>query len=393
MRIGAAAGGAAIEEPIMNPPLAGIRVLDIGTLTPGKFCTAMLADMGASVVRVERPAAGGSLTDEDLVLNRGKKSITLDLRAAAGQEILRGLAERSDAALESYRPGVVRRLGIDYDTLKDRNPRLVYCSLSGFGQDGPGANRPGYDLQFVAASGLLSAMAGTVRPPPVPDAYLSDAVSGLTAMVAICAALVRQREAGVGCYIDLAMLDSVFSLLSVSHGVQRPGRAQEQPNPAASPFYNVYETADGRYLALGAIRPDSCKALCRELGRPELGERPPANAVERAELFAFLSQTFSRATAAEWISRLSALDVEIAPVNTPQEAFADPQLLARGLIVDASHPRAGGYRRIGNPVRFLPEGKTAHSPAPIAGQDADELLRELGYTSTAIEKLREQRVI
>lgn len=378
----------------MNPPLAGIRVLDIGTLTPGKFCTAMLADMGASVVRVERPVASGTVTDEDLVLNRYKKSITLDLRAEAGREILLRLAEHSDAALESFRPGVVRRLGIDYDALKGRNPRLVYCSLSGFGQDGPSANRPGYDLQFVAQSGLLSALSGGLEPPHVPGAYLSDAVSGVMAAVAICAALVQQHKAGAGCYIDLAMLDSVFSLLSVSHGISHPGRAREETDPAASPFYDIYETADGRYIALGAIRPDSCKTLCSELGRPELGERQPANAAERAELFAVLNAAFRRATAAEWISRLTALDVEIAPVNTPQEAFADPQLISRGLVVNASHPQAGNFRRIGNPIRFVSEHRTAaRTPAPLPGQDAEELLRELGYTNGAIAQLREQRVI
>ncbi len=378
----------------MNPPLAGIRVLDIGTLTPGKFCTAMLADMGASVVRVERPAAVSSLTDEDLVLNRDKQSITLDLRADAGKEILLRLAERSEVALESYRPGVVSRLGIDYEVMKGRNPRLIYCSLSGFGQDGPCANRPAYDLQFVAASGLLSALCGSVKPPMVPGAYLSDAVSGVMATVAICAALVQQQKTGTGRYIDLSMLDSVFSLLSVSHGISHRDRAQEVADPAASPFYNLYETADGRYIALGAIRPSSCKALCSELGRPELGERPPANDAERAQLFAFLKESFRRATAAEWISRLAGLDVEIAPVNTPQEAFADPQLVSRGLVVEASHPDAGEFRRIGSPIRFVPEtGASAPTPAPLPGQDTEEILRELGYTSGAIAQLRQQRAI
>jgi alpha-methylacyl-CoA racemase len=378
----------------MNPPLAGISVLDIGTLTPGKFCTAMLADMGASVLRVERPAASRDLADEDLLFNRGKKLMTLDLRAEAGREILCRLAELNDVVFEGYRPGVTRRLGIDYEVLKDRNPRLVYCSLSGFGQDGPCANRPGYDLQFVAASGVLSAFAGAGNPPAVPGAYLSDAVSGLTATVAICAALVRQQKIGAGCYIDLAMLDSVFLLLSVSHGILRPGHAREEANPAASPFYNIYETRDGRYLALGAIRPDSCKALCRELGRPELGERQPANAGERAELFAFLSQAFRRATAAEWVSRLAALDIEIAAVNTPQQAFTDPQLVARGLVVDAVHPRAGRFQRIGNPIGFKPErGEGQQTAAPTPGQNTEEVLRELGYASAAIARLREQGVI
>ena len=266
-------------------------------------------------------------------LARNKQSIGLNLKSGAGKEIYLRLAQRADVVVEEFRPGVAKRLGIDYDTLRVRNPRLIYCSLSGFGQDGPCANRPGYDLQFIAASGLLSALCGPVKPPLVPGAYLSDAVSGVMATVAICAALVQQQKTGTGCYLDLSMLDSVFSLLSVSHGILHPGRPQAEADPAASPFYNLYETADGRYIALGAIRSNSCKALCSELGRPELGERPPANDVERAKLFAFLSESFRRATAAEWTARLSALDVEIATVNTPQEAFAAAQIISRALVL------------------------------------------------------------
>jgi crotonobetainyl-CoA:carnitine CoA-transferase CaiB-like acyl-CoA transferase len=381
---------------IMELPLGGVSILDIGTLTPGKFCTTILADMGASVLRVERPGAGRALSDEDLVLNRSKKSMTLDLRADAGRDILCRLAERNDVVIESYRPGVTRRLGIDYDALKRRNSRLVYCSLSGFGQDGPAANRPAYDLLFVAASGLLNAIAGADRPPFVPGAYLSDAVAGVMAAVAICSAMVRQRSTGEGCHVDLAMLDSVFSLLAVSHGVRRAGAAQgEETDAAASPFYNVYQAADGRYLALAAIRSESRKTLCRELGRPELGEREPANAQESADVFAFLGRAFKQDSAAAWISRLVALDIEIAPVNRPRDAFEDPQLVARGMVVNDSHPRVpDGFQRIGNPIRSSLEARLAVSaPAPVPGQDTEEVLRGLGYAQGEIEPLRKDGVI
>jgi crotonobetainyl-CoA:carnitine CoA-transferase CaiB-like acyl-CoA transferase len=381
---------------IMELPLDGVSVLDIGTLTPGKFCSTILADMGASVLRVERPGAGRALSDEDLVLNRNKKSMTLDLRSDAGRDILCRLAERNDVVIESYRPGVTRRLGIEYETLKRRNSRLVYCSLSGFGQDGPSAKRPGYDLMFVAASGLLSAIAGADRPPFVPGAYLADAVSGVMAAVAICGAMVRQRATGDGCRIDLAMLDSVFSLLSVSHGVLHVGAKHgEEPGADASPFYNVYQAADGRYLALAAIRSESRRSLCRELGRPELGEHEPANAQERADVFAFLDRAFKQDSAAAWISRLVPLDIEVAPVNRPQEAFEDPQLIARGLVVNDSHPRVpGGFRRIGNPIRTSSKAKLHQfAPAPLPGQDTEEVLRGLGCQQSEIEALREHGVI
>jgi alpha-methylacyl-CoA racemase len=374
----------------MKPPLDGIIVLDIGTLAPGKFCTALLADLGASVLRIERPpASSNAISQEDLALNRGKRSLTLNLRAAAGKQILLRLAERCDVALESYRPGVTKRLGIDYVSLSASNPRLVYCSLSGYGQTGPAARNPGYDLLFVAQSGLLSAIAGSGRA-AVPGAYLADAVSGITAALAICAALVEQRKSGEGRYLDLAMLDSAFALLSVSHGVLSDSKTGTE-DAYASPFYEIYETADGRYLALGAIRAESSQALCGELGRPEMAGREFAGAAGQAAVSTFLSETFKRAPLSEWLRRLSALDIEIAPVNAPHEAFADPQLAARGMVVEDLHPKAGRFKRIATPMR-LPGGSDC-APAPLTGQHSEEVLLELGYTKAEVVRLREQGVI
>jgi crotonobetainyl-CoA:carnitine CoA-transferase CaiB-like acyl-CoA transferase len=376
----------------MKLPLDGIIVLDIGTLTPGKFCTSLLADMGASVLRIERPSASSSaISREDLALNRNKRSLALDLRAGAGTEILLRLAQRCDAVIESYRPGVTKRLGIDYVSLSARNPRLVYCSLSGFGQTGPLANRPGYDLLFVAQSGLLSAIAGSGRAPSVPGAYLSDAVSGITAALAICAALVETQKTGKGRYVDLAMLDCAFALLSVSHGVLSDATGAEG-DAYASPFYGIYETADGRYLALGAIRAESSRALCDELGRPEMAKKGFGNPQQRAAVSTFLSETFKRAPASEWLSRLSALDVEIAPVNAPHEAFADPQLVARRMAPEDFHPAAGRFKRIATPVRFFAE-RSDSVPAPRVGQNSQQVLLELGYSEAEIKRLREQSVI
>jgi crotonobetainyl-CoA:carnitine CoA-transferase CaiB-like acyl-CoA transferase len=376
----------------MKLPLDDVVVLDIGTLTPGKFCTSLLADLGASVLRIERPAArNNTISQEDLVLNHAKRSLTLNLRDEAGREILLRLAQRCDAVIESYRPGVTKRLGIDYASLSALNPRLVYCSLSGFGQTGPLANRPGYDLLFVAQSGLLGAIAESGRAPSMPGAYLSDAVSGITAALAICAALVEVEKTGTGRYVDLAMLDSVFALLSVSHGLL--GNSNSAAADAyASPFYGIYETADGRYLALSAIRAESARTLCRELGRPEMAQWEAGKAPEYAAVSAFLSETFKRAPAGEWLARLSALDIEIAPVNTPHEAFADPQLVARGMVTEDFHPAAGTFKRIGTPVHFSAE-RADSAPAPLIGQHSEEVLLELGYTQAEIAGLREQGVV
>jgi len=376
----------------MKQPLNGMTVLDIGTLTPGKFCTSMLADMGASVLRIERPSAkGGTLSHEDLALSRGKRSLALDLRAEAGREVVLRLTNRCDAVIESYRPGVAKRLGIDYPSLSTRNRRLVYCSLSGFGQTGPMAHLAGFDLQFVARSGLLSAITGGKSALSVPGAYLSDAVSGLTAALAICAAMVGTQKTGEGCYIDLAMLDSVFAMLSVSHGVllETKGEAGEALD---SPFYAIYETADGGYLALGAIRAESSRKLCRELGRPELADAGFDTPEKHTTLTAFLRGAFKSASASEWMTKLAALDIEAAPVNSPAEAFADPQLVARVMAPRESAPEVGYFQRIATPVRFSGEPAESSS-APQIGQHSEGVLIELGYSETDITRLREQGVI
>ncbi len=376
----------------MKQPLSGLTVLDVGTLTPGKFCTSLLADMGASVLRIERPSGkGGERSREDLALNRGKRSLTLDLRAPAGREVVLRLAHRCDAVIESYRPGVAKRLGIDYPSLREQNRRLVYCSLSGFGQSGPMAHLAGYDLQFVARSGLLGALAGGKTAPSVPGAYLSDAVSGLTAALSICAAMLGTRETGEGYYVDLAMLDSIFAMLAVSHGVLAETKG-ENAEPFDSPFYAIYETGDGRYLALGAIRAESSRALCRELGRPEMAEAGFDTPEKHAALTAFLREAFRSAPASEWMSRLAALDIEAAMVNSPREAFADPQLVARAMAPREFAPEIGYFRRIAMPVRFSAESREP-SLAPRIGQHSEEVLRELGYSQAEISRLREERVI
>jgi crotonobetainyl-CoA:carnitine CoA-transferase CaiB-like acyl-CoA transferase len=376
----------------MKQPLSGMTVLDIGTLTPGKFCTSILADMGASVLRIERPSGkGGKISHEDLALNRGKRSITLDLRTEAGREVVLRLARRCDAIIESYRPGVAKRLGIDYPSLHEHNQRLVYCSLSGFGQTGPMAHLAGFDLQFVARSGLLSAITGGKKAPSVPGAYLSDAVSGLTAALAICAAMVGARQTSEGYYVDLAMLDSIFAMLAVSHGVLAEAEAGDG-DAYDSPFYAIYETKDGRHLALGAIRAESSRALCRELGRSELAEAGFDTPEKHAALTAFLREAFKSAPASEWMSRLTALDIEAALTNSPREAVADPQLVARAMVPREFAPEIGHFRRIATPVRFSTQ-PAEPSPAPRIGQHSEEVLLELGYSAADISLLREQGVI
>ncbi|MDP6707243.1 MAG: CaiB/BaiF CoA-transferase family protein [Alphaproteobacteria bacterium] len=375
----------------MREAFKGITVLEVGTMTPGKYTGFLLAGWGAAAIRVERPGMPDSVSTEDLALNRGKRSIALNLRADAGREVLLRLAERAEVLMESYRPGVVGRLGIDYDEVRQRNAGIVYCSLSGFGQDGPDRLRPAFDLAFLAESGLAHLLSQGDATPTPPRTYLADAVSGLMAAFAIAAAL-RQREAtGRGTHIDLSMLESAFSLLAASHGTigdnGRSAGAETEPW-SRRPAYDIYEAGDGRHIAISAARPASCQALFEHLGRPELAAKGLRPAPEGQEAADFLKSAFAAKPAAAWIESLSALDIEIARVNTPDEAFALPQLTARGLVVESVHPQAGELLQIG-----LPAGGEAGAPAPAIGADTDAILAELGYDDVTIAALRTEGAI
>ncbi len=374
----------------MENALKGLSVLEVGVMTPGKYCGFLLSGWGAESIRVERPGQEGDLSTEDLLLNRGKQSIALNLRAPEGRDILLRLCKNADVLIESYRPGVTTRLGIDYDAVRAVNDNIVYCSLSGFGQGGPDHMQPAYDLLFQARSGLSHLL--TEDAPISPKTWLADSVSGLMAAFAISAAL-RQREAtGAGAHIDLAMLDSLFSLLSVSHGTMReksPLAGAEVENWANRPAYNMYRAGDGRYLALAAAREVSCRALFAHLGRPELAELALVPGEASHAAFDFLKTTFLTKPARVWVEELSALDNEIAPVNTPEEAFDDPQLNSRGMILETAHPSAGTLRQIGVPAA---RAGTA-VPAPGMGRDTATILRTLGYDEAKISDLRNGNVI
>ena len=366
----------------MKNSLSGIEVLEIGVMTPGKFAGFLLVGWGARSIRVERPSAGSdTISDEDLLLNRGKRSIMLDLRSQSGQEMIHKLAAKADVVIEGHRPGVVERLGIDWETLHGLNQRLVYCSISGFGQDGPDRLRPGFDLIFQAATGLLQATSPPGAEPGPPATFAADAATGLAAAFAIAAALRKAAVEGVGTYIDLAMQDVTFSMLAVSHGTLRPKGDLTVPMPNAA--YNVYPTADGRHIAIGAARLTSCRTLFEHLGRADLAERGLVPGDKEATTF--IGETIAAKSAAEWVTELGALDIEVSQIRSPAEAYDDPQLLARNMISASEHPLAGSLRQIS----VLAGPRSAElDPAPEIGRDTDAVISELGYSEKAIAALR-----
>ena len=378
-------------------PLEGIRVLDLGTMTPGKYCTFIMADLGADVIRVERPISGDpSITDEDLILNRNKRSIALNLRTDGAKKIFYKLSRTADVILESNRPGVTGRMGVDYDTIKGLNPGIIYCSLSGFGQDGPYHQLPAFDMIFMAMGGLLGLIGEKGRPPIVPGIWVSDAGSGLLAVIGILTALVARKNMGKGQFIDISMLDGVLSLLSTISGFQHPSGKPAQAEMLGNqvmPGSNVYETGDGKYLALGVFRPQSWKALCQIIDREDLTDRQWAAGTVRDEIISDFREIFRTRERDEWCRLLREKDIEVGPVNSLEEVFNDPQVHHRGMVVDVDHPLAGKLKQVGIPFKFSETPGSIRKPAPTIGQDTEAILQELEFQQNEIEALRDSQAI
>jgi crotonobetainyl-CoA:carnitine CoA-transferase CaiB-like acyl-CoA transferase len=382
------------------PPLAGVRVLDLTRLFPGPFATWILADLGADVVKVEDPRGGdwlrslpplrGEQSDAYHALNRGKRSVALDLRHPAGAAAFLRLAARADAVVESFRPGVLDRLGIGFSALRGANPRVVLCSISGYGQDGPYAARAGHDLDYCAFAGVLGANGPPDRPLPL-GVQVADVAGGAWPAVAgILAALLRARAAGEGAHVDVSMTEGALAMLALMDGIAEgrgapTARGRELLNGGAA-CYGVYRTKDGRFVALGALEPKFFETFCAAVGRPELAPRQldDDGAGPRAELEAI----FASRTRAEWEAFAAAYDVCLAPVLEGDEPRADPQLRARGAFVDVPAPREGrAIRAIASPVRLRDEA-VAPRPAPALGEHGDEILREGGFSPEEIAALR-----
>jgi alpha-methylacyl-CoA racemase len=387
------------------PPLAGVRVLDLTRLLPGPFATWILADLGADVVKVEDARGGdwlrwlpplrGEQSDAYHALNRGKRSLALDLRRPEGAAVLRRLAARADAVVESFRPGVMDRLGVGLDALRAANPRVVLCSISGYGQDGPYADRAGHDLDYCALAGVLAANGPPDRPLPL-GVQVADVAGGAWPAVAgMLAAILRARATGQGAHVDVSMTEGALAMMALMSGIaegrERPiARGAELLNGGAA-CYGVYRTKDGRFVALGALEPKFFETFCAAVGRPELAERQLERdcAGPRVELEAI----FASRTRDEWEAFAAEHDACVAPVLEGDEPRGDPQLRARGAFVEVPAPREGrSIRAIASPVRVRGEPAVPR-PAPSLGEHGDEILREAGFRADEIAALRAAGVL
>ena len=390
-------------------PLEGIKILDLSRLAPGPFASMLLADMGADVLLVEAPADGklaaaivGRGADPEKqaaynIMSRNKRSIVLNLRENDAREIFYKLAKDADVVLEGFRPGVVKRLGVDYDTLKEINPRLVYCSLSGFGQTGPYSQLVGHDINYISVGGALGMIGWPGQPPTIPMNIIADfAGGGLHAAYGMLLALMARERTGKGQYVDIAMSDGVMYLLAslvggVLQGGDSPGRGTTLLNGSV-PHYNVYECSDGGWISIGSLEPHFFVNLCKVLGREDFIPHQ-YDASKRDEIAAFFRETFKTKTRDEWFRILSETDICAGPVYSLREALDDPHNRARGMVVDVEHPTLGTIQHLGIGTKLSETPGSVRTTAPLPGKHTDDVLRSAGYDDAAIAELKSRGVV
>ena len=388
--------------------LDGITVLDFTRLLPGPFATQLLCNLGADVIKIEDPHLGDymravpplvqDVSYPFLMVNRGKRSLAVDLKTADGQEIVHKLARRADVVVEQFRPGVMSRLGADYDGLAMMNPRLIYCSFSGYGQTGPYKDLPGHDINFEALAGILGVTRNRdERRPTVPGVPIADLASGFNAALAILAALRTRDRIGRGEYIDVSIYDTAVTLMVL--GLARFLATGEEPVAGETlltgvfPFYSLYETRDGRWLSVATVESKFWRRMCELLGALELQDQQFAEGDARANVADTLATKFRERTLAEWEGVFSREALPIAGVKRVSEVAQDPHVKARGLLPAVDVPGLTKLRVIAHPAKHTATHTRDPARVPAKGQDTGEILLSLGYTPRQIEALAKRGTI
>jgi len=400
-------GGAAANRPAA--PLAGIRVVDLTRLLPGDFATWILADLGAEVIKVEDTGAGdymrwmppmaGHSSAMYWALNRGKRAIRLDLKQPAGHEVLSRLVASADVLVEGFRPGVMARLGLGYQALREINPALVYCAITGYGQDGPLQQRAGHDLLYNSLAGLQGLTGTADGELALPGFQVADlGAGGMGGALSVLAALLRRERDPQrrGAFLDVSMFDGVSAFIAPQMARHLAGQLQPAPDRETSgpgvmhlngrfPCYRMYRAGDGRWMALAALEPKFWRAFCTLVDRPDL---VPRQFDETAEMLTEMRALFAARTRQQWERLAAGGEVMLEPVNDLGEAAGHPQTVARGLLVDV----AGELPQPAPVVRFE-EGYRADTRVADQGEDTDAVLAELGYSADQLTRLRESGVV
>ena len=398
----------------MAGALEGVRILDLTTTVGGPFGSMLLAQLGAEVIKIEPPEVGDRYSREVLglahfiSLNRDKKGMTLDITNPKGKEIFYELVRKSDVVFDGFRPGINQRLGIDYETLKLINPRIICCSLTGAGSTGPYRARPLYDLIAQGLSGVMSITGNPGGPPCRTGTPIGDLGGGMFCAQGIMAALYARERTGVGQKIEVSLLNTVISMLMYiaaryfMHGTQ-PGPLGSGSAPIigdtpANAAYRGFKTKDD-YIVITAGTDKFWVNLCKAIGRPELAKDPNfdtgAKRSERwKEIHALLEEAFLTKPAEEWLKVLIEADIPCGPVNTLDKAFLDPQVLEQNMVVSIDHPEAGKVKLVGNPIKMSGNPEQTFKPSPTIGQHNQEILSEiLGYSDEKLNMLKQEKII
>lgn len=400
----------------MSLPLEGIVVIDLARMLPGPYASMILADLGAEVIRVEDPNYAYSRPPPffqkgryresafNSIIMRNKKSIALDLKKEQALDILYKLVERADVVLETFRPKVTKKLKIDYNTLSKINNSIIYCSLTGYGQNGPYEQSAGHDLNYIGICGILDLnkerkyerKRDQERKPVLPGVQAADIGGGLVSTIGILGALIERKKNPnkEGQYIDISMTDCVFSFMPMAaafqfsedkyDGITKP----RNPLHGEVPFYSVYKTKDNKYLSVGAIEFKFWRGVCEGLDRKDLITKGNALGLEKEKVFQEVQKEFLKKTQKEWMETFSNIDACVMPVKDFKEACKDPQIKARNMIIELDHPKFGKIQNISSPIKYSRTPLTIRSIAPKLGQNTKEILKKLNYSEEEIKNFK-----
>ncbi len=395
----------------MSLPLSGVRILDLTLIMAGPYCTLLLGDLGAEVIKIEKPGIGESSREMPphffegqsayfIAMNRNKKSMTLDLKSEAGKKIFYDLARQSDVVIDNFRPGVVKKLGVDFDTLKTMNPRIICCSISGYGQTGPFRDRPAFDLVIQARGGIMSYTGEPEQMPVRMGAPMGDLSGGLFASQGILAALYQREKTGRGQRIDISLVDCQTSLLTYRAQFYLVGK--EIARPVGSGHVSAHPIRAFRTKTFDVVIDANTESifadLCDALGKPEMSRDGKFNSRENRlknmkELYAILERAFLEKTGEEWLEALEKR-IPIAPINTIDKALADPQTLSRNMVVEVEYENEKKLKILGNPIKMSEVEQEVFKRPPYLGEHTEEILRErLNYSPEQIEEMKTAKVV